>query len=146
MITIFAVLTVLSALTFIAQKRLALHLYRYLATKLIENRSMGTLEGTTENARIDTDELKSKRRKNFNPVACVNEIKHLENQALIFALMCCFFYAATMIGLFHTWAMAQAIIATLGLVAAATYSFYFRAKKSEALIAIEVPGRMPDSV
>ena len=144
MITILAVLTVLSALTFISQKRLALYLYRYLATKL-DNRSKGTLEGTAEKARINTDELNGKQQKDFNPVTCVDETKRLEKRAGIFALMCCLFYAATMIGHFQSGTVAQAILATLGVIAAGSYSVYFQVKKQEALIAIEVHHKMSRS-
>lgn len=145
MITILAVLTVLSALTFISQKRLALYLYKYLATKLTDNRSMDKLEATAEKARINTDELKGKQRKNFNPGTCIDEIKRLERRALVFALMCCLFYAATMIGHFQFWAVAQAVLASLGVIAAGSYSLYFHVKKQEALIAIEVHHKMSRS-
>lgn len=142
MITILAVLTVLSALTFIVQKRLALYLYKYLATKLADNRSIDKLEANAEKAQINTDELKGKQQKNFNPVTCIDEIKRLEKQARIFAFICCIFYAATMIGHFQSWAVAQAILATLGMIAAGSYSVHFHLKKQEALIAIEVHHKM----
>ena len=143
MITILAALTVLSALTFIVQKRLALYLYKYLATKLTEIRSLDSLKETTENARIDTVALKDKQQKNFNPVACVSEIKRMENRALIFALMSCLVYAATMIAHFQSGAVVQAIVATLGIIAAGSDSVYYRQKKDEVLIAIEVHKGMP---
>lgn len=127
MITIFALFTVLSAATYIRLSGLSLHLVNYTAAKTIDNCSTCKAAKPHEKA----------GQKHFDPSACFKQIDRLEFQGFVFGTLCGILYAATMIGLMQSWSPLHAAAASLGFIAASSYSVYCSTKKEEALIKIE---------
>lgn len=112
MITLFSVLTVFSALIYIALSMQALDLYRSLAQAIKDNSA-------------------------FDREIFLSEIKNNQRLALKFAVTSCLSYAITMVGHFLFSFSIQAITASLALIAAGVYASYFFEQKAEALISIE---------